>query len=387
MSDLGESLAPAPAPAPTTTSSRFGSPQDRGHGLVDYSELDTTAPQGDSERAAHRLYEVLIGLWAPAIIEAADELELFSALRHHEASSAQVAATLGTDVQATGVLLEALHVYGLVERTQVGDSALYSMTQDVARCTDADGRFSLVGKFRHDRDRAWPAWRQLADTVRHGNLDEGALQANQISTRDYASLAGGISFWAPPLVRRLAAELRAEGWSGEGRILDVGCGAGEYVRLLLEQFEAATATGFDVPGIVELAEQAVKTSGAADRFTALAGDFWTDAWPQDQTLVVFGNIYHLLPREQAARLTELAAEAVADDGWVCIIDQIRQDGFDRQTPQDRFAVLFAASMMATGGGDTYAVSDYDAWLEPAGLSRVALLDGPMHRILVAKPVR
>jgi hypothetical protein len=51
--------------------------------------------------------------------------------------------------------------------------------------------------------------------------------------------------------------------------------------------------------------------------------------------------------------------------------------------QNRFFRLFAASMLATGGGDAYTVHDYDQWLADAGLRRVALLDTPMHRVLLA----
>jgi hypothetical protein len=52
------------------------------------------------------------------------------------------------------------------------------------------------------------------------------------------------------------------------------------------------------------------------------------------------------------------------------------------TAQDRFAMLFAASMLATGGGDAYTLSAYDQWLAEAGLERVAVLEAPMHRLLI-----
>jgi hypothetical protein len=40
-------------------------------------------------------------------------------------------------------------------------------------------------------------------------------------------------------------------------------------------------------------------------------------------------------------------------------------------------------MLATGGGTSYSIDQYDRWLADAGLRRVALYDTPMHRLLIA----
>jgi SAM-dependent methyltransferase len=360
----------------------------RGGGLVDYDRI----PIGDQDdplgvHAAHELYERLIGLWAPSIIEAAHDLQVFTELAQGPAAASGVSAALGTDLQATRVLLDALHAYGVLDRSGTErDGHVYHLPAHMAECTTSVGRLSLVGKFLHDRHVAWSAWGRLAETVRHGaHRAGGGWSENQISTEDYRSLARGISFWAPPVVELLAGELDRLGWSDRPRsVLDVGCGAGAYLTLLLRRFPQWTGTGLDVGPIVEIAEQSAAEVGVGDRFTPAAGDFWADPWPRDQELVVFGNIFHLQTRAAAQELVRRAAGSLAPDGLVCIVDQIRVDEGERSTPQDRFALLFAASMLATGGGDTYRLEAYDRWLANAGLERVALVDAPMHRILLAR---
>jgi SAM-dependent methyltransferase len=363
-------------------------PDEPASGLVDYaclqrgSEFDTQGVQ-----AAHLLYEKLIGLWAPTLIEAAHELGVFTELANGPAAASGLAAALGTDDRATRVLLDALYAYGLLTR---GGSArqghLYALSPSYRECLLPGGQLSLTGKFIHDQRIALPAWRRLPDAVRSGTHSQsGAEQVNQIDEDDYRSLAGGISFWAPPVVDLLSDELFAAGWDPDSpkAILDVGCGTGLYSHLLLRRFRSARALGLDAPQIAQLAAAAAGELGVDDRFSAQGGDFWKDPWRANQDLILFVNIFHLQTPSSAQQLLRSAAEALATGGIVCITDQIRVGDDEDDSPQNRFAVLFAASMLATGGGDTYRLETYDRWLRLAGLRRIQLLDAPMHRILLA----
>ncbi|MDN5794438.1 MAG: methyltransferase domain-containing protein [Intrasporangium sp.] len=360
--------------------------------LVDFNRIPMGI-QGDAlaVHSAHEVYELLVGLWAPAIIEAAHDLGVFAELRLGAAAATGVSSALGTDTQATRVLLDALHVYGLLDRTgseRTGHT--YALPSHLAEVSTNEGAFSLVGKFLHDRHVAWPAWRGLAETVRHGaHRADGGWSENQISSHDYLALAKGISFWAPPVVELLSHELQVLGWDVDGprRMLDVGCGTGIYTHLLLGRFPTWRGLGFDVEDVVGLASTTAHEYGVADRFSPMNGDFWSTPWPAEQDLVFFGNIFHLEPRGRAQQLARLASDALADDGLVVIVDQIRVGDTERESAQDRFAVLFAASMLATGGGDTYRLAEYDRWLRDAGLARVSLVDAPMHRILIARHSR
>jgi SAM-dependent methyltransferase len=356
--------------------------------LVDTALL----PAGDGEhkvvRAAHRIYEHLISLWAPGAIEAAFDLGVFQALAKGPATSEELASTLSTNPKATRVLLDGLHAYELLERTWDADgTVVYVLPGEVRDCLLPDGLFSLAGKIGYDRQMAWGAWRDLAETVRSGALDDGGSQQhNQISAQEYESLVRGINFWAPPVVHALTAELRTRGWSEESqpRLLDVGCGTGIYSQLLLREFPGLTAAGVDVERILPLAVAQSEKLKVAERFEPTQLDFWREDWGTGFDLVLFVNIFHLQTPEDARDLAVKARKALADGGLVAIVDQIVVDDAEENSTQNRFFRLFAASMMATGGGDAYEVAQYDEWLTAAGLARVALIDTPMHRILLAK---
>ncbi|MFJ9033255.1 methyltransferase [Streptomyces sp. NPDC102274] len=338
-------------------------------------------------RSAHQFYERLIGLWAPAVIEAAHELGVFVALAEEPAGSADLARRLGCDPRAMRVLLDALYAYDVIGRIHDTIGFRYVMSAEARECLLPGGLFSLVGKFAHDIDVAWPAWRNLTSVVRHGARDAaGTDSPNRIAEEDYESLVGGINFWAPPIVTVLSRKLRTLGRSGDATasILDVGCGTGLYSQLLLREFPRWTATGLDVERIAALANAQSLRLGVAERFDTRAGDFWKGGWGSGYDIVLFANIFHLQTPASAAQLMRHAADSLAADGLVAVVDQIIDADREPKTPQDRFALLFAASMTNTGGGDTYTFQEYEEWFTAAGLQRVEILDTPMHRILLAR---
>src|SRR5262249_5551370 len=100
-------------------------------------------------------------------------------------------------------------------------------------------------------------------------------------------------------------------------------------------------------------------------------------------LIVISNIFHLQTRESAEALACKAGKALADGGHLAIVDHIIDEDLDGRSKLDRYFRLFAVSMLATGGGRSYTVRDYDRWLASAGLRQEALIDTPMHRILLA----
>lgn len=351
----------------------------------------TLLSPGDGEalvvREAHRWYEHLIALWAPGVIEAAYDLGVFAKLANGPLTHAELAGELGADPRATRVLLDGLYAYGLLERTWDTTGALIYVLPLAAReCLLPDGLYSLAGKIAYDRRLAWNAWRNLADSVRSGARDAGGSeQVNQISGSEYEALVHGINFWAPPVVDILASALEGFGWPAAERttMLDVGCGTGLYSQLMLRRFPFLSAVGMDVQRIIPLAVRQSERLNVRSRFSPVTRDFQNEEWGDGFGLVLFANIFHLQTPESARNLAQKAGKAVADGGYVAIVDHIIDDDLDEQSAQNRFFRLFAVSMLATGGGDAYSISEYEKWLAAAGLRRVALLDTPMHRILLA----
>ena len=355
--------------------------------LIDMSLLPEKSEMDKTVKFAHIVYDHLIALWANAIIETAYELGIFNTLAEEPINSLSLANVLEVDPQGMRIILDALYAYGFIERTETAQKThLYFLSQEMQRCLLPGELYSLAGKIIYDRRTAWDAWRNLSQTVHNGCInDVETHNQNQISDFDYEELVKGINFWAPPTITELCRGLRDLGWDTNKAVsvLDVGCGTGLYSQLLLQEFPHWTATGIDRERIAPLARAQSVRIGVADRFTCRVSDFWEGDWGQDFNLILFTNIFHLQNTESAQLLMKLAAQSLVADGIICIVDHILDDDRSADSPQSRFALLFAASMFATGGGDTYSLSDYDSWLDNVGLQRLCVLAAPMHRILIA----
>jgi SAM-dependent methyltransferase len=356
--------------------------------LVDTALLPDWRGTGKVVHSAHRLYEHLISLWAPGVIEAAHDLGVFAQLSTGPKSGPELAEACGAGERSMRVLMDGLYAYDIVDRLPSDTGpALYRMPDEMRECLLPDGLFSLVGKIEYDRQLAWHSWRNLADAVRSDNRDEaGELKLNQISEHNYESLVRGINFWAPPIVEALAGGFETLEWDTDKprSVLDLGCGTGLYSQLLLERYGQWRATGLEAPNIAEIARRQADKLGVADRFDVQVRNFWTESWGTNHDLLVFVNIFHLQTPAAARELLHKSKEALGEDGLVCIADHLVTGENDTKNTQDRFAMLFAASMLATGGGDAFLVDEYDEWLAETGLRRVAVLDTPMHRILLAR---
>ncbi|SRR5579884_613947 len=354
--------------------------------LVDFSLLADNEFVDDAVRNAHKVYEHLIALWAPAILEAAYDLRVFEGLARGPLQSKELAKMLQIEERGMRILLDALYTYRFIERTLTRDDEhIYSLTPDMQQCLVQGELYSLVGKFIYDRRLAWDAWQNLAQAVRTGSGQSGCYSQNQISEADYQFLVGGINFWAPPAISALCRGLHEIEWSTEKAVsvLDVGCGTGLYSQLLLQKFPHWTAQGLDSERIAPLALAQSKQLEVDTRFTCTVCDLWQHDWGENQDLILFANIFHLQNRESAQQLLSLAARSLAKNGLICIIDHILDEHRSANTPQSRFALLFAASMLATGGGDAYTTKDFDDWLGVAHLRRLEIWNTPMHRILIA----
>lgn len=348
-------------------------------------------PDGDLDsrviREAHHWYEHLISLWAPGIIEAAFDLGIFVALAEGPKSAVQIADRVGSDPDATCVLLNGLFAYGLLERVTADiSSPVYVLPAEAGECLLPGGLYSLAGKIRYDRDLAWNAWRNLADSVRAGAREkDGSERLNQIFVSDHVDIVEGINFWAPPVVAILASALEERGWADDrlGTMLDVGCGTGLYSQLMLRRYPSMSAVGLDEARIIPMTMAQSERLGVVSRFIVNDCDFHKDDWGEGFDLIVISNIFHLQTRESAEALAHKAGKALADGGYLAIVDHIIDEDLDGRSKLDRYFRLFAVSMLATGGGGSYTVRDYDRWLASAGLRQEALIDTPMHRILLA----
>jgi SAM-dependent methyltransferase len=306
------------------------------------------------------------GYWASRVLLTAIELDLFTIVGGGAAAD-DVAARAGTQPATTARLLNALVGLELLAKNGERFACTPAAREFLAAGGPDDSRASL----RHLAN-LWERWSTLTDCVRTGARVTGPQRSDDPgwTAAFIGAMHRGSGLRAPGLVSALAAEGLL---AGRRRVLDVGGGSGVYCHAFLAALPEARATLFDLAEVVDLARGYAEAAGLAARMDFLAGDLREGRFGQGYDVALVSAICHMLnPADNAALLTALRT-ALAPGGLLVISDFILDE--DRARPA--FASLFGINMLVgTGGGDSYAESDYRAWLEAAGYGQIRRLALP-----------
>jgi predicted O-methyltransferase YrrM len=314
-----------------------------------------------------------------AVLFAAVELGVFTAVADMPATAATVARSCGADSERLRYLLDACVAEGLLARE--GDA--YSNTP----VTDAflvRGRpaYSANGlKYAQD---LYPAWNRLSDLMRTGRPPmppETILGTDKEKTRAFVyamhERARGIGSVLPHLV-----DLK-----GRKKLLDVGGGPGTYSVALIQQTQGLTSTVLDVPGVLEVARELIEASGFASRVTLMPGDYLKSSFGTGYDVVLLSGMMHRETPDTCRLLLKKAFDAL-DPGGLVIVSDVFFENDDKTTPP--FALYFALNMMLTSDeGAAHAVTEMARWMSGAGFRDVDIRELPKpnpHSLVVgAKP--
>jgi cyclopropane fatty-acyl-phospholipid synthase-like methyltransferase len=153
-------------------------------------------------------------------------------------------------------------------------------------------------------------------------------------------------------------------------LLDLGGASGTWTIPFLHLNPDAIATIFDLPEVIPMAEEMIKSSGLAGRIRLLAGDYNTDALPTGVDLAWISAIVHQNSREQNRAMFEKVYAALIPGGNVLIRDVVM--GESRITPL--MGALFAVNMLVgTPGGGTFTFNELAEDLASAGFVEARFL--------------
>jgi predicted O-methyltransferase YrrM len=320
------------------------------------------------------LLETVRGFQAACVIAAAAELDVFSSLGGKPASADALAARIGSDPRATAVLLDALVALELL--TKQGDT--YQAPPEIAEMLTEDSPINVLSAVRHQAN-CLRRWAQLARVVKTG-LPADRTPSVRGQAGDCEAFIGAMDNFAaataPQLIEKLSP-LRFQ------RLLDVGGASGTWTIAFLRAVPDAVAVLFDLPQVIPLARQRLTHAGLLDRVTLVPGDFYTDPLPGGADFAWLSAIAHQNSRQQNRELYAKIHAALTAGGVLAIRDVV----MDASHTQPAGGALFAVNMLvATHGGGTFALHEFQEDLASAGFSDVRLVhrDQSMNSLVVAK---
>ena len=322
------------------------------------------------DAATEAVFEMAGGVWTFKTLAAAVELGLFGALAGgQKATKEELAAELGLPERPADLLLAACTSLGLLDK----DGNHYRNSAVAEAVLVPDSPDYLGGAVTYTDTRNWRGWGRLTEALRTDRPTgwDPDAQGSPFAAEDQEML--GEFFGAIHNLGRATARAVADAYdfSGHDRLLDVGSGSGSFPIELCSAYPQLTATCYDLPHVVPLAQTEIDKAGMADRITTVAGDFFIDeALPGGHDVALLSAILHDWDEDTGRMLLAKCHDALPPGGVLLICEQLLDD--DRTGPP-RAALVGLNMLVATTGGRNYAEGEYRDWLLDVGFREVTRL--------------
>jgi len=171
-------------------------------------------------------------------------------------------------------------------------------------------------------------------------------------------------------------------WDNYKTFADIGCAQGALPVQVALHHGHVTGIGYDLPVVRPVFENYVKCNGLGDRLRFAEGDFFKDALPKVDVLVM-GHILHDWNLEEKKKLLAKAYEALPVGGALVVYETLIDD--DRR--KNVTGLLMSLNMLIeTPGGFDYTGADCQGWMREAGFreTRVEHLSGPDSMVIGIK---
>jgi SAM-dependent methyltransferase len=313
------------------------------------------------------------GMARTAVLAAAVELDVFTALALGPADAAELARRTNCSPRGMAALAGALVGIGLLTRD---DHGRFAATEVARAYLGAGAAVDLGPQVLHSRDMADRWWR-LADCVRSGQ----PLPRDQAERPDHfiqlvQNLFNG-NFAAATI---LARELADRESFRPASVLDVGAGSAAWSLPFALADDRCRVTVLDYPQVLQVTRQYVERFKLADRYCYRGEPAeCADLGREQFDLVLVGHVYHSLGAEASVGLASRAAASLRPGGLLAVAEFVVDD--DCRGPAQ--ALLFACNMLlGTAGGDTFTARQIDDWARSGGLTPL-----PPVEIPTGSPVR
>lgn len=323
-----------------------------------------------------RLQKIAMAYWESAALMAAVELEIFTAIAHGYDTIEQAAKSVGISERNAERLLTVLTAMTLLTR----EGERFTNAPDVQRFLVKDSE-RYAGPWMLFTKPRWPAFGELSTRLRAKTENRlGAYENFSIDdARRYHAATYSIGMGAARLFSR-SVDL-----AGRKLLLDLGGGSGAYSITATKAWPGLKAIVFDLPPVAVVAREYIEANGAADRVSAVAGDFTRDDFPGGVDVVVMASN---LPQYEPALIKLVVAKAFASlvpGGEMHLIGETLDD--DRNGPLS--AALWGLNEAVQGStGMAHAESEVKGYLQAAGFTQVAahpFVPGVLSRVTGRKP--
>jgi hypothetical protein len=233
--------------------------------------------------------------------------------------------------------------------------------------------------------RLYKFWGSLTEALQTGELQNEGKQGHDFFKALYADpqrlrgFLGAMSGLSAGAAHAMAAKFP---WQDYNTFADVGVAQGMMPVILAQAHSHLRGIGFDLPPVRPVFEEFVASHRLSDRLKFQAGDFFADALPHAD-VVIMGHILHDWNVDEKKTLLSKAFAAVPSGGAVIVYEAI----IDDERRENVFGLLMSLNMLIeTPSGFDYTGADCQEWMRECGFAktRVEHLVGPDSMVIGIK---
>ena len=331
------------------------------------TQLSTlTSETGNASAASpQKLLQMAMGFWASKALLSAVELDLFTVLGRGPRTATQLVEQLRLHPRSAQDFLDALVALGVLDR----DDGLYRNTAEAGTFLDRAKPGCIAGLLLMTNNRLYPFWGSLTEALRTGLPQNEAKQGggpfeaiyrDERGLREFLGAMTGVSL---DLAKEIAQKFP---WQNYRSVVDVGTAQGALVVEVTRTHEHLAGIGFDLPAVAPVFNDYVVANELQDRIRFHPGDFFKDALPSADVLVM-GHILHDWNLEQKRELLARGYQALPAGGCLIVYDAM----IDDERRRNAFGLLMSLNMLIeTPGGFDYTARQCREWMTEAGFREI-----------------
>ena len=326
-----------------------------------------------------RIFQMLSAYQSTAVLKAAIELDIFTALAEGANTVPAMAKRCSASERGTRTLADYLVIIGLLTKT----GSTYGLTPDSATFLDrrSPAYLGSVTGFLlspHVTD----AFKDVAAAVRKGSTtgDAGMMEPDHPAWVDFARSMMPMMFPAAQAIAEITNAGKGEKW----KVLDVAAGHGLFGVTLAQRNPNAEIFALDWPNVLQVAEENARKAGVAGRFHKLPGDALKVDLGSDYDLILLTNFLHHFDVASCEHFLRKVRSALKPGGRAVTLEFIPNE--DRISPA--MPATFSMMMLVgTPGGDAYTFAEYERMFKNAGFTRSELKPMPMspEQVIISLP--
>ena len=336
----------------------------------------------DQQVTPEPILQLGLAFWGSKTLLSAVELGLFTHLAGEPRDAKTVAMELELHPRSVRDFLDALVSLGMLER--MGDEYRNSAATDLF--LDRNKPSYIGGILEMANARLYPFWGSLTEALRTGlPQNEAKVGENFFSAlyQDPERLEGFLHAMSGISMGAALAISEKFPWDKYKTVIDIGAAEGCVPVQVALRHPHLSGGGFDLPAVAPSFEKQVAAFGLADRLRFYPGDFFADALPSADVLVM-GHILHDWSLDEKLMLLRKAYEALPAGGALIVYESIIDD--DRRA--NSFGLLMSLNMLIeTQDGFDYTGADCQSWMADVGFrdTYVEPLVGPDSMVVGMKP--